>query len=60
MLFMYLQRIITGDFLLLVLTITIEKVYSAFLSEPFIEAFTHDHPYTANFLVCAVTIVSFS
>ncbi len=56
--FLCLSKGITGGFLPLALTITTDKVYSAFLGNDFSTAFAHGHSYTANPIACAAAIKS--
>jgi len=54
--FLCLSKGLTGGFLPLSLTVTTEKIYSAFLGDNFM--FAHGHSYTANPLGCAAAIAS--
>ena len=56
--FLCLSKGITGGFLPLALTVTTDKIYSAFLSDSKIQAFSHGHSYTANPIACAAAIAS--
>lgn len=53
--FLCLSKGLTGGFLPLALTVTTEKIYSAFLGD---KMFAHCHSYTANPLGCAAAIAS--
>jgi len=57
--FICLSKGITGGFLPLALTVTTQKVYEAFLSDHWHQAFAHSHSYTANPIACAAAIASF-
>lgn len=57
--FLCLSKGLTGGFLPLALTVTTEKIYTAFLGEHFSKAFAHGHSYTANPLGCAAALASF-
>lgn len=56
--FLCISKGLTGGFLPLALTITSEKIYTAFLSDSFSNAFAHGHSYTANPLGCSAAIAS--
>ena len=56
--FLCLSKGLTGGFLPLALTVTNEKIFTAFLGEHFTQAFAHGHSYTANPLGCAAAISS--
>lgn len=56
--FLCLSKGLTGGFLPLALTVTTEKISSAFLGEHFTKAFAHGHSYSANPLGCAAAIAS--
>jgi adenosylmethionine-8-amino-7-oxononanoate aminotransferase len=56
--FVCLSKGLTGGFLPLALTVTTERVYSAFLSNEWRYAFAHGHSYTANPIACAAAVAS--
>lgn len=53
-----LSKALTGGSLPMALTITTEKIYSAFFSKDSNKTFLHGHSYTANPLCCASAIAS--
>jgi adenosylmethionine-8-amino-7-oxononanoate aminotransferase len=53
-----LSKGITAGFLPLAVTLTTEKVYSAFISKEIRTAFLHGHSYTANPIACAAAVAS--
>ncbi len=53
-----LSKALTGGALPMALTITTEKIYSAFFSKDSNKTFIHGHSYTANPLCCASAIAS--
>lgn len=57
--FICISKGITGGFLPLALTVTTQKIYDAFLSNHWDQAFAHGHSYTANPIACAAAISSF-
>lgn len=56
--FVCLSKGLTGGFLPLALTVTTDRVYSAFLSNEWRYAFAHGHSYTANPIACAAAVAS--
>lgn len=58
--FLCLSKGITGGFLPLAVTLTAERIYSAFLSQDIRAAFLHGHSYTANPIACAAGIASWN
>ena len=54
-----LAKGLTGGYLPLAATLTTEKVFAAFLGEPFAETtFYHGHTYSGNALACAAAVAS--
>ncbi len=56
--FLCLSKGITGGFLPLAMTVTTDKIRSAFFNDEWRYAFAHGHSYTANPLACASAIAS--
>ena len=58
--FICLSKGLTGGYLPLSVTLTTDKVYSAFYSDKMADAFLHSHSYTGNPLACSAALGTLS